>query len=498
MSASSDSDHRRPPTIAFLTAGAGGMYCGSCMHDNFLVTRLRQQGVDAVLIPAYTPLRTDAPDVSIDRVFFGGITVYLQQKFRLFRSIPKGLVRWLDHPALIRWIAQRHMDTNPAGLGQMTLSMLQGSQGNQRKEVQELVDWLAEELRPDLVVFSNFLIAGAAPDIKARIGCPLLVTLQGDDVFLDGLPRADRRAVIQQMQAIAPSIDGFLTHTRFYAAYMSEYLGISHKAFRQIPLGIAHQSVPVPAGGGAADGAADGAASGGQSQWQANQTGCTDRPETATDAGASLRQPVKNGRENQNQRVVGYLARLAPEKGLDLLCEAVARIAAACDDGDSASGHADDGPSIVLRIAGWQDERHRDYARRAIQRVRQAAGPVTVDWVGEVTHDEKIRFLKSLDVFCVPARFQEPKGLYALEAMACGVPVLLPDHGAFPELIQPVGGTLFAANNVNALAAELCGLFADTDRRRQLADAGCNAFREFHHPGLVAEQTMEVYRSYLG
>src|SRR5437762_1513939 len=78
----------RDMKIVYITAGAAGMYCGSCMHDNTLVAALHQLGHDAILLPTYTPLRTDEEDISQQRVFFGGINVYLQQKSGLFRHTP--------------------------------------------------------------------------------------------------------------------------------------------------------------------------------------------------------------------------------------------------------------------------------------------------------------------------------------------------------------------------------------------------------------------------
>ena len=75
--------------IAHISAGAAGMYCGTCIHDNTLATALKRLGVDVALIPTYTPLRTDEQDVSIDRVFYGGINVFLQQKWSLFRHTPR-------------------------------------------------------------------------------------------------------------------------------------------------------------------------------------------------------------------------------------------------------------------------------------------------------------------------------------------------------------------------------------------------------------------------
>ena len=57
--------------LAHISPGAGGMYCGSCMHDNTLASALIKLGHEVALIPIYTPVRTDETDVSIDQVFYG-------------------------------------------------------------------------------------------------------------------------------------------------------------------------------------------------------------------------------------------------------------------------------------------------------------------------------------------------------------------------------------------------------------------------------------------
>ena len=93
--------------VAYITAGAAGMYCGSCLHDNTLAAALLALGEDVLLVPTYTPLRTDEPGVSIDRIFFGGINVYLQQKSAIFRRTPWWFDRLLDHPTLIETLSRR-------------------------------------------------------------------------------------------------------------------------------------------------------------------------------------------------------------------------------------------------------------------------------------------------------------------------------------------------------------------------------------------------------
>src|SRR6516162_8858834 len=141
--------------IAYITAGAAGMFCGSCMHDNTLVTALRAAGHDALLVPTYTPIRTDEDDVSQKRVFFGGINVYLQQKFALFRHTPWLLDRLLDARRLLRWVSRFAVSTKYEDLGDLTVSMLKGEHGHQRKEVAKLVRWLRDEVKPEVVNLTN-------------------------------------------------------------------------------------------------------------------------------------------------------------------------------------------------------------------------------------------------------------------------------------------------------------------------------------------------------
>src|SRR5215813_6555479 len=152
--------------IAYITAGAAGMYCGSCLHDNTLVAALQTQGHEALLIPTYTPITTDEEDVSQRRVFFGGVNVYLQQQSALFRHTPWFLDRLLDSPKLLDWLSRRSAGMDPAELGALTVSTLSGKQGHQRKEIEKLVRWLKEDGKPEVIHISNALLLGMAPRLK--------------------------------------------------------------------------------------------------------------------------------------------------------------------------------------------------------------------------------------------------------------------------------------------------------------------------------------------
>ena len=186
--------------VTYVTAGAAGMICGSCLRDNALTHELRALDCDVLLVPVYTPIRTDVENASEQELLFGGISVYLEQKSGLFRKLPRFLTGWLDRPGIIRRLsAKNSIEVEAEQLGELTLSMLRGENGNQRREVKRCISWIRQRARPDLVNLSNLLIAGFVPALKRELDVPGLVTLQGDDLFLeDGLElrRPEQRILV--------------------------------------------------------------------------------------------------------------------------------------------------------------------------------------------------------------------------------------------------------------------------------------------------------------
>lgn len=434
------------PTLAYITAGAAGMYCGSCMRDNTLAAALARLGCDIHLIPTYTPIRTDEENVAIDQVFFGGINVFLQEKAAFFRHVPKFLDRWLDRPWLIEWLAGRGIETDATALGALTVSMLQGERGHQKKEVERLVGWLAHSLKPRLVNLSNILIAGCVPAIKAALGVPVLVTLQGDDLFLADLPEPFKKQAFAEIRRLAESVDGFIVFSRYYADFMAEYLGLDRHKFHIIPLGLNLAEYPTlpPEPGG------------------------EDHPPT-----------------------IGYFARVCPAKGLHLLIEALIELR-----------RRPATENVRVRAAGWLGPGDRDYFDRQLQRLARSGVPVgpsaAFHYAGALDRREKLEFLRGLDLFTVPTTYRDPKGIFALEAMASGMPVVLPDHGAFPELIEATaGGVLFPPNDAMALADQIHALLTDRERRRRLARDGHASVHRFFSARAMAERTLAVYQTYL-
>lgn len=426
--------------IAYITAGAAGMYCGSCMRDNTLVAALGQLGHDAVLIPTYTPIRTDEEDVSRGPMFFGGINVYLQQKFALFRHTPWFFDRLLNFTPLLRFVSRWAARTQAKDLGELTVSMLQGEHGNQRKEIDKLVSWLADDLRPQVVNLTNALLSGLVHELKARLpGVPVLCSLQGDDIFTESLPEPYKAQALRLVRQHASQIDGFVATSGYYADFMAGYFAVPRQKVHVVHpgLNLAGHADPRPARAAA--------------------------PFT-----------------------IGYFARICPEKGLHHLVEAFIRLR-------RMPGTA----GARLHVSGWLGEGNRGYFHE--QRKRLGSEGLLADFthVECPDHASKVRFLRQLDVLSVPTVYREPKGLYVLEALANGVPVVQPRHGSFPELVEITGGgVLVEPDSPAQLAAALRELIDDPGRLEQLGSRGRAVVHDRFHAARMAEETVAVYRRY--
>lgn len=429
--------------IVYLTAGAGGMYCGSCMHDNTLVREMSRIGVDVQLVPTYTPIRTDEESVAGERLFFGGINVYLQYKYPWLTRIP-GLAWLLDRPWIVRWATSRDVSTDPKELGGLAVSMLKGEGGVLRHEVDKLARWLRDEVRPNLIVLSNMLIGGCIPRLKEWTRATIVVTLQGDDIFLRELPDADRAKSLAEIHRLIPYVDGFLVNSHYYGGFMAEFLGIPPERTHCVPLGI--------------------------------DTREFDDSQEFHHSEAAASDPAR-------PLTVGYLARLAPEKGLHVLVEAFLRLRQMPGTEDAR-----------LKLAGWLGERNRSYAEEQFARLREAGLTDAFEYFGAVDRVGKLKFLRQIDVLSVPATYRDPKGLFVLEALAAGVPVVQPNHGAFPELLADLGGgRLCTPEDPVDLANQLHALLRDKDERQNLATAGRTVVRSRRNALTMVEQTLAVF-----
>jgi glycosyltransferase involved in cell wall biosynthesis len=420
--------------IISITAGAAGMYCGSCIRDNALAAELKAQGHQLLLVPIYTPTLTDEDNVSEGKVLFGGISVYLEQHSSLFRKTPRFLDRLWDSTAALKLASRGSIAVNPTQLGELTVSMLKGENGNQRKEVDKMLDWLRGEPRPDLVTLPNSMLISLAEPIRKALGRPICCTLQGEDLFLDGLAKHHRDTCIDLIRAAVSHVDGFAAISEFYAESMCRMLRIPDAKMHVLPLGInlaGYDPTPLP----------------------------------------------------RDRFTVGYFARVAPEKGLHVLADAYRLMR-----------RRPNAPAAALQVAGYMAPEHRPYLQKVEATLREAGLSAEFHYHGVVDREQKIAFLRGLDVLSVPATYDEPKGLFLLEAFAAGVPVVQPRRGAFPEILAKTqGGLLVEPDNPKALADALQTLADDPPHRQRLARQAAEGVRQHYPVARMAARAIEVY-----
>ncbi len=412
------------------------MYCGACVRDNALTAALRRLGHSVVMAPLYLPLTLDEEDQSAGApIFFSGINVFLDQRSALFRKSPHWLHRLLASPSLLRLASGAAGKTRAQDLGQLTLSMLRGEDGHQARELEDLIHWLRLE-KPQIVCLSNALLVGMARRIRAELRVPVLCSLQGEDFFLDALPESDRQAAWQIASDRAADIDLFVAPSRYFAVFMAGRLKIASDRMKILVNGINLDGYYAPSAG-------------------------------------------KTG-----PPVLGYFARLCREKGLDQLIGAFIRL-------KKRDGLAD----LKLRVGGScgpADQVVVDVLRGLLA-ANQLLGDV--EFCPNLSRVAKLDFLGSLTVFSVPARHPEAFGLYVMEALAAGVPVVQPDHGGFPELIAATGGgRMFPPGNEDALADAIEALLRAPDQARAMGEAGRQAVHQRYSVEIMAKEFAETCR----
>lgn len=412
------------------------MYCGSCLRDNALATELIARGHDVSLLPVYTPTLTDEPNVSGDKVFFGGISVYLEQYVPMFRKSPRWLDRLWDSTPMLQLASRRSISTSPKMLGELTVSMLKGEAGFQHKEILKLTEWLSHEGAPDVISLPYTLLLGLAKPIKEALNRPICCTLQGEDLFLEGLQEPYRSQAKDLIRANVDYVDAFISVSEYYARFMPGYLGIPANRIHVVPLGINLQ-------------------------------------------GYETRE-----RDPGQPFTVGFFARIAPEKGLHVLARAYQKMRL---EGDLPQGSR-------LEVAGYLAPEHKGYLSDIAQELKEQDLASEFHYHGILNRDQKIAFLRKLDVLSVPATYDEPKGMFLLEAMACGVPLVQPRRGAFTEIVEKTGaGLLVEPDDTQSLAEGILRLFNDPALAEQLGQNGFQKVREHYGVGSMADRAIEVY-----
>jgi glycosyltransferase involved in cell wall biosynthesis len=429
--------------IIYIASGAANMYCGSCMHDNALAAAMKAAGEDVSLFPLYTPMRLDEENVGERQIFYGGIKAYLMQKYpRPFfgRDL---LLRMAGSQALLRLMP--HFDigsaVDPKANAELTLSMLKGEEGNQHELLHELVGWIKSTYQPDVIHITNTLLIGVAREFKRSLQIPITCGLHGEDIFLEGMPQPYQDEALSLIRDRARYVDRFLAISTYYADMFSNWVSLDRSKVDVVWPGIALDDYR---------------------SMSAQQS--SPRPLT-----------------------IGFLARFVPEKGLHLLVDAFIHLV-----------HSGGFPDLQLVAGGYLSRAYKTYMDGIRKTIKNNGLDDRIRLLGTLERAEKLDFFRQIDVFSVPATYREPKGISILEALASGVPVIQPDHGAYPEWVNATqGGLLHRPHDSTDLAEKLATLLRDANLRNQMGQQARKAAREKFSSERMAAATLEVFQQLL-
>ena len=422
--------------IVYIVPGTGGtFYCQNCMRDIELVRALRRMGHDVLMIPVYLPVLIDSGEISKGvPVFFGGINCYLQQKFSFFRFSPRWLDRIFDTAWMLRKAAKKEGTTEAAGLGPMTLSMLQGPDGKQKKELERMMAWLVEQEKPDVIHLSNALLLGMAKTLKGNLKVPLFCSLQDEMPWLDAIDDPYNRLCWDAMADCAKEVDSFVSVSQWYADEMAGRMALGPDRMQVIHLGIK----------------------------------CDD---------------VHKAPMTFEPPVIGYLSKMTDSLGLGRLVDAFI--------------HLKQHPrlkDLKLRATGGLVGSDVTYVKWLKQKLAKHGFEDDAEFMENFDVDTRREFIQSLSVMSVPAPEGEAFGMFIIEANAAGVPVVQPDAGAYPEIVGATGGgIIFEKESPEALAAALESLLLDADRARTLGAAGREAVEKKFSTERMANETIALY-----
>ncbi len=422
--------------IIHLVPGAGtSFYCQNCLRDMALVRAQRALGHDVVVVPMYLPLLSDHADTGADTgMYYGAVGLYLRDRFPLLGKAPAFIRKLLDSPRLLRWASERAGSTRSRDLIGMTLSMLRGEEGKQARELDRLAGWLSAEGRPDVVHLSNALLLGLARRIRDGTGASIVCTLQDEHQWVDAMGEEGAARVWKAMCDRAKDVDLFVSVSRYYADTVRDRLGLTDEKLRVVYMGIDLDGFEA-------------------------------------------------GTPSFDPPVIGYLSRICESLGAGVLADAFMKL----DDDERHGG-------VRLRYAGGWTAGDMSFVGD-LRRRFDAAGLVDrVDFVRGFGRADRIGFLRSVSVLSVPVPGGEALGMHLLEALASGVPIVQPDAGGFPELVEATGGgVVYAPNDADSLAKALGELLLDPERARGLGLRGSEAVRERFGVEKMAEEMVHLY-----
>lgn len=428
--------------IIYIIPGFGGTYyCGNCLRDSVFSRAMKANGHEAVTLPLYLPhsIKDFAHQAEVP-VFYGAVNIYLKQHFKIFRRMPRWLHSFLDSPFILKYAARKSGSTRAEGLEEMTISMLNGAEGFQYEELNELIDYIRHHEKPDVVHLSNALLMGLAKKIKEELQVPVFCSLQDEDVWINAMKESYKPKLWQLMSHKVRDIDAFIAVSHYFKKVMQNNMQIPGSKIFAVPIGV--------------------------------------DPDLYT-----VHLPAKE------PQAIGYLSRMNEDNGFGILVDAFIRL-------KKNPRYS----STKLIITGGKTGDDKPYIAEQIKKLQKSK---LLDYIEFIEFGEKCKtynmdhFFKKISVLSVPVVNGEAFGLYLLEALASGIPVVQPALGAFPEIVTASnGGSVYSPNTAAALCEKWEEVLGDTDRLNTLSKHGRQAVEELFNLKKTTAQLVEIYSKF--
>ena len=361
--------------ILFILPGAGdSFYCGNCFRDNLQAMALRKAGHEVVIMPLYLPLKQTSMQCTTP-LFFPATTYYVEQKMFGRRKMPLWMKRLLGTDALLSMASSMSGTTSAEGMEGMTLSMIEGEGTAFDENVKELIDWVKQTEKPDVVQLSSSLLLGIAKELKREMDVPIVCSLQDEEVWIDSLKPEFVRKAWMSVVANAKYVDRFITTSYYYQQVVKTklpQLGLVDVFYPGIDVSKYHSDV----------------------------------------------YPV--------DPTIGFFYRMNELDGLDILADAFVLL--------KQRGTV---PHLKLRIGGGYTSPDKKLIKQVKRTLKPYAADVVIEETYDM--DEHADFYRKITVLSVPLRFQEGVGLYLCEAFAAGRPAVEPNTGSFAEIVGDAG-----------------------------------------------------------
>jgi len=349
--------------------------------------------------------------------------------------MPAWMYRFFNSAPILRYAAKKAGSTRAHGLEEMTLSMLRGHEGYQQEELQLLIDYLRDHEKPDVVHLSNALLLGLAYKIKNELGIPVVCSLQDEDVWVDAMYPHFRQKVWDMMSKKGEDVDAFIAVSDFFAGVMKEKMRIPDRKLHTIHVGI--------------------------------------NPDNYTYHEPAIENPI-----------LGYLSRMNEENGFRIFIDAFILLR-----------KNPKFQNVKIRVSGGSTGDDRKFINAQMKKLKKNNLQNDIEIIEDYSKDVLHNYFNGLSLLSVPVLNGEAFGLYQLESLASGIPMVQPALGAFPEILKLTGGgEVYQPNTAEALTAKWIEVLSNPDKMMQMSKQGRASVSEKFHLDILTEKIVRVYK----